>query len=378
VDYDPTHHCQDTHGQQEFCAPQAFPGTITRLWRNVTKIPGATPRFEDLTETSGLTKTPGVALGIVCADFDGDGWIDIFCADDGRPNRLFINQHNGRFVDEATARGLGFNTMGATAANMGIAYGDFDGDGLGDVFVTHLTEEFHSLWRQGPRGLFADQIAQVGLQEPAWRGTGFGTAFADFDQDGAPDLVLANGLIRRMSPGQTPTIPGLDPWWARYAQKAQLFSNDGHGRFRDISAANAALSGQARVGRSLVVGDLDNDGALDLVICSTAGPTRLLRNVVPNRGHWLRVRLLDPAHGNRDAIGAEVTIVGGGRRWWSICQPASSYLSSHDPAVHFGLGSAGSFERLEILWPDGNREHFAGGPTDRLLIIRRGTGKRPE
>jgi len=375
VDYDPTHICRDVHGQQDFCAPKAFGDTSTRLWRNTTKQPGGVPRFEDRTEASGIFRAPGVALGIVCADFDGDGWPDIFCADDGRPNRLFINKHDGTFTEEAAAHGLAFNAMGAPAANMGTAFADVDGDGLGDLFVTHLTDEFHSLFRQGPRGVFSDQIGTAGLQRQSWRGTGFGTVFADFNCDGAPDLMFANGLVRRILKGHTPVAAGVNPWWARYAQKAQLFVNEGDGKFRDISPTQNSLSGTAVVGRSLAVGDLDNDGAPDLILCSVAGPARILRNVAPNRGHWLKLRLVLPQQGNRDAIGAEAIVSVGGKKHWAVLQPSMSYLASNDPALHFGLGAAANVDSIEVQWPDGTKENFTGGATDRVVVLRKGEGK---
>ena len=370
VDYDPTHLCYDIHGQQEFCAPKTFGETISRLWHNVTPAPGGTPRFEDHTEHGGFSRSTGIALGFVCADFDGDAWPDIFIADDGRPNRLFINQRNGTFTEEAAQRGLAFNAMGGTAANMGTAFADVDGDGLPDLFVTHLTEEFHSLWKQGPRGLFTDHIALAGLQQQAWRSTAFGTVMADFDCDGDVDLALVSGLIRRLVPGHTPVQPGVHPWWARYAQRAQLYENTGNGVFREISLANPAFCGEAMIGRSLAVGDLDNDGAMDLVVCGVAGPAKVFKNIVPNRGHWLRLRLLDAAHGNRDAIGAEVNVMAGGKRQWRVVQPSASYLTSIDPTLHFGLGPAPAYDRIEVQWPDGSRQTFPGGPGDQLVILR--------
>lgn len=375
VDYDPTHVCHDAHGRQDFCAPQAFADTASRLWRNTTGTAGTAPRFEDRTEPSGLFRAPGVALGIVCADFDGDGWPDIFCADDGRPNRLFVNKRNGTFAEEAAPRGLAFNAMGSTAANMGIAFGDIDGDALGDLFVTHLTEEFHSLFKQGPRGVFTDVIAPTGLQQQAWRGTGFGAVFADFNCDGSPDLAFANGLVRRMVPGHTPVVAGVNGWWARYAQRAQLFINDGAGRFRDASEANAALCGSALVGRSLAVGDLDNDGAPDLILCGSGGPARVLKNVAPNRGHWLKLRAVDPSRGGRDAIGAELTVLAGNKQHWAVVQPATSYLASNDPAVHVGLGAATTVDGVEVLWLDGTKERFPGGAADRLVVLKKGEGR---
>ncbi len=378
VDYDPTQICQDAQGRQDFCAPAAFAPTSTRLWRNVTARAGASPKFQEVTETSGLTRSPGVALGLVCADFDGDGWTDIFCADDGRPNRLFMNRHDGTFREEAALRGLALNAMGRTAANMGTAFADSDGDGLGDLYVTHLTEEFHALYRQDRRGLFLDVVAQAGLQQPAWRGTGFGAVLVDFNADGAPDLAQANGLVRRATPGQTPVAAGVDPWWGRYAQRPQLFENDGRGHFRDGSAANPGFCGEALVGRSLATGDLDGDGAPDLILGALGGPVRVYRNVAPGRGHWLSVRLVDPALGGRDALGAEVVVRSDGPPRWGLLQPATSYLSSHEASVHVGLGSATTYRGIEVRWPDGTTEQFPGGAADARIILRRGGGVRSQ
>jgi hypothetical protein len=375
LDYDPTQLCFDVQGRRDFCGPRAFDGTITRLWRNVTTTPGAEPHFQPQTETSGLTRWPGDALGLVCADFDGDGWPDIFCADDGRPNRLFINRRTGVFTEEAVQRGVALNAMGVTAADMGTAFADVDGDGLADLFVTHLAEEFHSLWKQGPRGVFYDHVAQAGLVETAWRGTGFGTVFADFNCDGNWDLAIANGLVNRVLSGQKPVPAEVPDWWGRYAQRAQLFANQGAGQFRDISPANPAFCGRAVVGRSLAVGDLDNDGGPDLVLGNISGLVRVYRNVAHPRGHWLSLRLLDPAHGNRDAIGAEVTVQAGDKRWWALLQPATSYLVSHDPRLHFGLGNRNTVDSIEVLWPDAVRESYPGGPADCLRVLKKGEGK---
>jgi enediyne biosynthesis protein E4 len=376
LDYDATMICHDAQGRQDFCAPKSFGPTVTRLWRNVTRQPGDTPRFEDRTEPSGLTRASGVALGLVCADFDGDGWPDIFIADDGLPNRLFINRRDGTFVEEAALRGLAYNAMGMTAADMGTAFADVTGNGMGDLFVTHLTEEFHSLWKQGPRGLFVDEIARSGLQQQEWRGTGFGAVLADFNCSGAPDLAFVSGSVRLAIAGQTPVMAGVSPWWARYAQRSQLFVNEGGGRFRDISSANPAFCGEALVGRSLAVADLNNDGAPDLIVGGIGGPARVYRNIAPNRGHWVKLRLLDPARGNRDAIGAEVVVRGNKRNWWSLAQPATSYVVSNDPAVHFGLGSVSVLDEIEVLWPDGEKEVFPGGSANRLIVLKQGEGRK--
>jgi hypothetical protein len=375
LDYDPTQKCTDAKGAPEFCGPHGFSGLVTRLFHNLHSPSG--PRFEDVTVASGLARSPGPALGVFCADFDGDRWPDLFIADDGKPNRLFLNQRNGTFTEEAAARGVALNAMGQTAGNMGIAFGDVDGNGLFDLFVTHLAEEYHALWLQDPRGSFQDRMAVAGLTRQGWRGTGFGAAFADFDDDGALDLAFVNGLVKR-GKDRPPLAPGVNPFWAPYAQQTQVFANDGKGNFRDLSPANPALCGRAMVGRGLACGDIDNDGAVDLLTTGTGGPAQLFRNIAPDRGHWLSVRAIDPALGGRDAYGAEVIVEASGRRWWRLVNPAYSYLCSSDPRAHIGLGSASKVESIRVLWPDGSDEIFAGGPADRLLVVRKGTGKKTE
>jgi enediyne biosynthesis protein E4 len=378
VDYAPTQKCYDTRGVPEYCGPQGMAGTVTKLFHNLGGSAASTGdvRFADVTVSSGLAQKIGPGLAVVCADFNGDRWPDIFIADDGQPNRLFINQQNGRFAEEAALRGLAYNALGNTAANMGIALGDVDGDASFDIFVTHLAWEQHALWKQGPRGVFQEQAAVAGLVNPGWRGTGFGTVLADFDHDGALDLVFVNGSIKRREEPAS-TVSGLKPFWSRYAQRNQLFANDGSGKFRDISAANSEFCGHAGVGRGLAYGDFENDGALDLLATCTDGPARIFRNTAPQRGHWLMLRAVEPAHGGRDAYGAEITIEAGGRRWWRLLQPGSSYLVSNDSRIHIGLGPLTATDRIRVLWPDGTEETFPGGAVDRLLVLAKGAGSRP-
>ncbi len=374
VDYSPTEKCFDTRGAQEYCGPQAMPGTVTKLFRNLGATNGAA-RFSDESVRSGLARKIGPALGVVCADFTGDRWPDIFLADDGQPNRLFVNRHDGTFTEEAATRGLAYTMLGGTAANMGVALGDVNGDELFDVFVTHLAWEQHTLWQQGPRGVFQDRTAAAGLNVAAWRGTGFGTTLADFDLDGANDLALVNGLIKR-GDDPAPRLPGLASFWSPYAQRNQLFANDGQGRFRDISADNAAFSGLAAVGRGLLSGDLDNDGAMDVIATSAGGPARVFRNIASRRGHWLSVRAVNSPQGGRDAYGAEVIVLSGAKRWWRLVQPGTGYLVSNDPRAHFGLGSATTFDSVTVIWPDGTEEIFPGGQADQLLVLSQGGGKK--
>ena len=372
VDYDPTWPCTTPNGRPEYCSPQTFPGRVSKLFRNLGKNADGAVRFEDVTLKSGLGSVPGPGLGVACADFDGDDWPDIFIANDGKPNRLWINQRNGTFRDEAVARGIAFNAMGKAEAGMGVALGDADNDGMLDCYVTHLGEETNTLWKQGPRGLFRDVTVVSQLAGTRWRGTGFGTVFGDFDHDGYLDLAVANGRIAR---ADTSANPALGAHWGHYAERNQLLANLGDGRFRDVSRDNAALCGAANVARGLALGDLDNDGALDLVVTTAAGPARVLKNIKSGTGHWLLLRAVDPAL-KRDAYGAEIRGRAGDRKWLRVVQPASSYLCSSDVRVHVGLGEAVRYDRIEVTWPDGSSEEYAPGSTNRQITLVRGQGAK--
>ncbi len=294
VAYDPTKVCSNAAGLTDYCTPTMFPGAVANLYHNRGHIPGGRPgavHFEDVTESSGLGSLPGPGLGVVCADFDGDGWPDIFVANDQAANRLWINQHDGTFKEEAVTRGVAFNRVGQAEAGMGVALGDVDGDGRFSLFVTHLTWETNTLWKQVRRGHFVDATAEARLDASAWRGTGFGTVLADFDLDGLPDLAVVNGRVLK---GPAADVAGLDPFWCPYAGRNQLFANDGGGRFRDVSAQQPAFCGTPGVSRGLACGDIDNDGAVDLLTTCVGGRARIARNVAPARGHWLTVEAVEP------------------------------------------------------------------------------------
>jgi hypothetical protein len=373
VEYNPHKECSDRASKHDFCGPTAFSGTATRLFRNRGRCPGLSAnsiRFEDATSRSGLAIARGPGLGVVCADFNGDGWPDILVANDGKPNHLWINKKDGTFKEEALFYGVAYNGMGAAQANMGVAVGDLDGDGLFDLFITHLPDELNVCWKQGPAGVFRDRTAPMGLAKPRWRGTGFGTVFGDFDQDGALDIAVANGGVR-LPPQPPPEVgPGF---WGRYAERNQLFANDGKGRFRDVSEKDPFCS-PAAVSRGLACADVDGDGALDLLVTRVGTSARLYRNVAQRRGHWLLVRAVDPALGGRDAFGAEVIVEAGGRRWIRSVDPACSYLCSNDPRAHFGLGQADRVDAIQVVWPDGKKETFAGRAADQTVVLRKGTG----
>jgi hypothetical protein len=302
--------------------------------------------------------------------------VDIFVANDATPNHLWINRGGKRFEERALAAGVAYNGVGNRLANMGVALADLHGSGRGDLFVTHLSEELHTLWKQESPGRFTDVTAVAGLAAPRWRGTGFGTVALDFDHDGWPDLAVANGRVTRSRaaapPG--PVRPDLPPFWHNYAERNQLFAGTGPGTFVDRSTSSPALCGPAAVFRGMAWADLDGDGAIDLVTTEIEGPVRVFKNVAPKAGHWLLVRAFDPAL-KRDALGAVVRVrIGSQTRIGFVC-PGQSYCSSGDPRVHFGLGSAATVDEIRIDWPDGTRETFPGGAADRVLSVSRGTGR---
>jgi enediyne biosynthesis protein E4 len=389
VDHDPSRSCSGLSGIPDYCAPRVFSGSVSRLFHNrgaasggrpppvSSEQGGGAPRspvdvfFEDVTVKSGLGRLLGPGLGVLSADFNGDGWPDIFIANDGEANRLWINQTNGTFKEEAIERGVAYNAMGQAEAGMGVAIGDVDGDGLFDLYVTHLTEESNRLWRQKSRGLFRDQTARAGLVQGRWHGTGFGTILGDFNLDGALDLAIVNGRVSKALRGAD---DALGPHWGLYAERNQLFINDGAGHFRDISLSNPDLCSTPNIARGLAYGDIDNDGKLDLLVTSVVGPARLYHNVASPGGHWLSVRAILPEQGGRDAVGAEIRVRAGQRSWLRWINPAASFLCSNDPRAHFGLGSAAGVDDITVLWPDGSRETFAGGRVDCLLTLQKGKG----
>ena len=377
VNYDPARWCADGSSRQEFCGPDAFPGRMAKLYRNLGPQPDDQIRFEDVTVNSGLAAAPGPGLGIYCADFDGDRWPDMFVANDGQPNHLWINQRDGHFVEEGVARGVAYNAMGKAEANMGVAVGDVDGDSLFDLFVTHLTEETHTLWRQEPRGYFLDRTAASKLIGVSARSTGFGTAMADVENDGDLDLILVNGRVTRAAKAPGGSSSRVDEFWLPYAEPNQLLLNKGDGHFENASGANPDLCGGVGVSRGLAVADFDDDGGLDLVVTRVGQAPGLYRNVHSGRGHWLTVRAFDPQL-KRDAYGAEVTLRAGEKSTTRIAQSGYSFLCSNDPRCHFGLGEASRYDAIEIVWPDGGAETFPGGEADHIVTLERGAGQMLE
>lgn len=396
LDYHIGRRCTDPSGDREFCQPHAFNGTPHKLYRNQS---GSQPqgdatkttderavRFSDVSLASGIARKSGPGLGVVSADFDGDRWPDLFVANDATANFLWINQHDGTFVEQAVLRGAAYDLNGRPQSNMGIAVGDVDGDGRLDLLVTHFDNEMNSLYLNKSNDGFEESASSTGLGAPSLPYTSWGTAFFDVDHDGDLDLAVVNGSVKRIVPGNNSASLRRHPTasmtgWKRYAEPNQFFLNDGTGRFAEVAMANEPFcAGPGRgpeIGRGLAVGDVDNDGDLDLLVTNLAGPARLFVNVARKHGHWLQIRAVEPTLGGRDAYGAVVVVAAKTGRWIRSVNPAFSYLSSSDPRVHFGLGNFDEIESITVIWADGVEERFPGGEVDRHLILRRGEGQLP-
>jgi hypothetical protein len=348
----------------DYCGPQEFEATIDSLFRN-----SGDGTFTEVTAEAGIA-VAGRGLGVVALDLTGDGWADIWVANDREVNHLWVNRGDGTFVDEAVPRGVGFNIDGQPEASMGVAVGDADGDGRVDLLTTHLAGETNTLYLASVDGVFTDASKVLGLSAVDLPRTGFGCGFFDFDNDGDLDLAVVNGRVSR-----GPRRPGnsqLD-FWSRYGERNLLFRNEAGIRFTDASATAGMLTGWSEVSRGLAFGDIDADGDLDLVEGTLAG-IRVYRNDAPLPGnHWLLVRAVTS---NRDAIGAQMTVVAGGKRLVRMVLPGYSYASSSDPRVHFGLGGASNVTEIEVLWPDGARESFAVPGVDRELTVHQGQGRK--
>ncbi|MEM9379812.1 MAG: CRTAC1 family protein [Planctomycetota bacterium] len=366
IELDPDLVCNDAAGRRTYCPPASGPAVHDVLLLNEGG------RFVDASEQVGLPAAPQPGLGVVLEDLSGDGRCDVYVANDGQANQLWVRQPDGTWRDEALARGVALNQNGYAEASMGVVAEDLDGDGLVDLFMTHLQEETHTLYRARRAGSFRDGTGRAGLNVATRPMTGFGVAAFDVELDGDIDLAIANGRVRIGAVHEGCALEGA---WARLAERNSLLLNVGDS-FADEAARATAFTGPILVDRCVLQGDLDADGDVDLVVTGNEAPARVLRNDADRAGAWVTI---DPVvqEGACTALGARVAVRAGAFSLARTTRASDGYQSSRDPRAHFGLPSGTAAVDVLVTWPDGTVEAFRGLAAERVHGVVRGAGETP-
>ncbi len=354
--------CFGPTGARDYCGPLQFRPVPDRLFRN-----NADGTFSDVSESSGITRADGPGLGVAGADFNGDGRLDFYVANDGTANQLWLNQGGGTFEDGALMAGVAFNNEGQAEGSMGLAIGDPDNDGDLDLFVTNITGESHAFYENLGRGRFEDRRLPAGLASTTRPSTGFGTDWFDYDNDGLLDLFVANGAVTIIEALRGDPLP--------FRQRNQLLRNIGGARFRDVTGEAGPGLQLSEVSRGAAFGDVDNDGDVDVLVTNNAGPVRLLLNESSSGRAWLEVRLEGVAD-NRQGLGARVGLLTKeGATVWRRAHTDGSYLSASDPRVHFGFSTTDAIAGVVVEWPRGLRESWTGLRANQIVTLKQGGGQ---
>lgn len=367
IDFDPDYRPADMsfcswRGLEVFYGPRGMPGEQDRLYRN--DGPEADWSFAEASRAFGLAEHDYYGFAAMAGDWDEDGDLDIYIANDSTPNLLYRND-GGVFRDVSLISATAYSEDGREQGGMGLAGGDYDGDGDLDLFVTNFSHDNNTLYENNGRGFFTDVSFNSALGKESITYLGWGTGFFDYDNDGDDDLFVANGHV----------YPAVDrhDLGTRYAQRNQLFENEGAGSFVEVGKVLGPGMQVEKSSRGSAFGDLDNDGDLDIAIVNIDDTPTLLRNDGGNRNNWLMVRLID-AGNNGDAIGARVTVWRGERRQTREVRSGTGYISQDDMRLHFGLGEMIQADQLVVRWPDGEEQRIAAVAGNRLVTIRRGVG----
>ena len=346
---------------KSYCTPESYKGASGTLYHN-----RGDGTFEDVTRKAGLFDPASKALGVAMLDYNADGWLDLFVANDTQPNRLYRNKGNGTFEDVAVTAGVAFDEAGVARAGMGVDAADFDGSGRPSLVIGNFSNQMMSLYRNEGNGLFIDEAPTSTIGRASLLTLTFGCFFADLDLDGRLDIFAANGHvaddINRVQRNVT------------YAQPPLLFHNTDGKRFDNISDKVGDGFRQPMVARGAAYADMDNDGDLDLLVNTNHGPAKLLRNDGGNTNHYLRIRTVGVAS-NRDGIGARIAVTtGAGAHRWALVKTGSSYASQSELPVTFGLGVETSVSGVEVRWPSGRVDRIGATPANQMITIEEGRG----
>lgn len=347
---------------KSYCTPESYKGQSAKLYHN--RGDGS---FEDVTERAGLKDPTSKSLGIALLDYDNDGWIDLFVANDTQPNKLYHNNGNGTFTDNAMTAGVAFSEEGKARAGMGVDAADYDGSGHQSLIIGNFSNEMMALYHNEGTGLFIDEAPTSTIGQASLLTLSFSCFFFDYDLDGLPDIFAANGHV-------SDDISTVQPK-VKYAEPPHLFRNLGKKKFEEVADKIGRAFQQAMVGRGAAYGDFDNDGDLDLLIMSNNGPARLLRNDGGNQNNLLRIKTIGTTS-NHDGIGAKVTLkLADQRKLWGIVKTGSSYCSQSELPLTFGLAKADKVASIEIAWPSGRVDTLTDVAANQMITVQEGKGQ---
>jgi hypothetical protein len=352
-------YCTIDGSHKSYCTPESYKGTSVRLWHNL----GA-GKFEDTTQKGGLGDPTSKSLGIAVLDYNADGWPDILIANDTQPNKLYLNKKDGSFEERGVAAGIGFSEDGVARAGMGADAADYDRSGHPSLLISNFSNQMVSLYHNEGNGLFVDEAPQSEVGRATLVTLGFGCFFFDYDNDGWPDIFVADGHIEDQIERVQKRVS--------YAEPPHLFRNLGSGKFTEVTAQMGRSFSTPKVARAAAYGDIDNDGFPDILLTTNAGPAYLFHNE-GGTNHSVRIKLVG-TKSNRDGIGAVVRVNAGGEKQWKMLRSGSSYLAQSELVLTFGLGSQTRADTIEIQWPSGQVDKISNLNAGQTVTVEEGKG----